>query len=129
MKTVINHTTKLVTAAALTMLLLIPLSSSADVLIGSFNTGTSFDGGGCFSRTFNRGIGVGYRSANVQLSGWSLQYVSSDHHIRRASVRITGVNYNRFTGNVAFTVSGCYYDQNADDDFYWNADYTIEALT
>ena len=129
MKKSIKGIVRMVIATAMSMAVMLPMTAQADNVIGTYSTGSFLDTGGCFSRTFNRGIGTGYRSANVQLSGWSLQYVYSDHHIRNASVYITGVYYNQFTGNLSFTVSGCYYDQNADDDFYWSVNYTVVAQT
>jgi hypothetical protein len=103
--------------------------ANADRIKGSYSTGQHLDGGGCFSQSFSRGIGTGYVSANVQLSGWDLNYKSSDHHIDRVKVRISGVSYNSSTGNVSFTVSGCYDDKNDDDDYYWEVWYTILAQT
>jgi hypothetical protein len=100
-------------------------TAQASTLIGSFNTGTHFDSGGCFGKWFNRGIGVGYRAANVQLAGHDMWYTSSDHHIRRSSMKISNVGYNSVSGNVSFYVSGCFHDQNGDDDLNWRAYYTI----
>ena len=86
------------------------------------------DFGDTFSKVQSVGIGPGYRAVNVQLSGWSLQYASEDHHIRTAAVRISNVQYNASTGNVTFTISGTYRDKNGDDDFNWAVYYTILAL-
>lgn len=102
-----------------------PHTAKADTLVGTFSTGSHLDDGGCASLSFSRGIGTGFVSANVQISGWDLKYTSSDHHITRARVDVSGVSYNRTTGNVAFTVNTCFHDSNLDDDYTWQVSYTI----
>lgn len=116
---------KLIPAVVIAMAALGPMSAQADTLIGTFDTGRIFNSGGCFDRTFNRGIGRGFRTANVQLAGWDLTYRSKDHHITRATVRISNVDYRSSTGNVSFRVTGCYHDKNRDDDFDWQVWYTV----
>ena len=86
------------------------------------------DFGDTFSRVETIGIGTGFRTVNVQLSGWSLRYASDDHNIKTVSVRISNVQYNAATGNVSFLISGAYRDTNGDDDFVWDVQYTILAL-
>lgn len=88
-------------------------------------TGPTFDSGGSFSKTISHGMGAGYADANVQISGWDLNFVHSDHHIDRVKLFITNKYYNRTTGYVTFTIQGAYQDKNYDDDFYWNVQYTI----
>lgn len=124
-----NTTKTIIAVASFIAISMASQDANADRLKGTFSTGRHLDGGGCFSQSFNRGVGTGYISANVQLSGWSLDYYSSDHHIDHAKVQISGVVYNRDTGNVSFTVQGCYDDKNDDDDFYWEVWYTILVQT
>jgi hypothetical protein len=125
MSTSINRLYKRVPVTFLVMALLVPMTSHASTFITTFNTGTFFEDGGCFSRIFNRRIGSGFRAANVQLSGFDMSYTSGDHHIRRSSMKIARVAYDPISGNVAFTVSGCFHDKNGDDDFTWSADISI----
>jgi hypothetical protein len=127
MRLFVNGIQKLVPAAALMMSALVPIAGHASTLIGLYDTGRHFDSGGCFGKWFNRGIGAGYRAANVQLAGHDMYYESSDHHIRRSKMRISHVGYNRSTGNVSFYVSGCFHDKNPTDNIYWRAFYTIVA--
>jgi hypothetical protein len=116
---------KLLPATVVAMAALVPMTGHASTLIGTYSTGTHWDSGGCFGQWFNRGIGPGYRAANVQLTGHDMRYTSSDHHITRSAMRITNVSYNSTTGNVSFKVSGCFHDKNPTDDIYWQAYYTI----
>lgn len=102
-----------------------PLTAKADTLLGTFSTGTILDEGGCSTLSFSRGIGTGFASANVQVSGWDLKYTNSDHHMTRARVDVSNVSYNRSTGNVSFTVNTCFHDDNLDDDYNWQLSYTI----
>lgn len=102
-----------------------PITARADTLVGTFSTGTLLDDGGCATLTINRGIGAGFTSANVQMSGYDLQYTSSDHHMTRARAQISNVVYNRTTGNVSFTVNTCFHDVNLDDDYRWSVSFTI----
>ncbi len=122
-----NGIRKLFLTAFLVMTVMVPLTGQASTLLGTYSTGSNFDSGGCFGRWFNRGIGINYRAANVQLAGHDMRYASSDHNITRSSMRITHVSYNSTTGNVSFYVSGCFHDKNPSDDIYWQAYYTIVA--
>lgn len=102
-----------------------PITAKADTVVGTFSTGTLLDDGGCATASFNRGIGTGFVSANVQMSGYDLQYTDSDHHMTRARAQISNVFYNRATGNVSFTVNTCFHDVNLDDDYRWSVQFTI----
>lgn len=108
---------------------IMPLIANADHLKGTFYTGYFNDSGGSFTRSFNQYVGTGYMSANVQLSGWALDFDSGDHHIDRCQVLISDVTYNKNTGVVSFTVKGAYDDKNDDDNYVWRAWYTILAQT
>jgi hypothetical protein len=128
MRVLMNYVNKLAPTAILIMSALVPMAGHASTLIGDhYSTGVHFDSGGCFGKWFSRGIGPGYKDANVQLAGHDMWYESSDHHIKRSSMRISNVSYNRGTGNVSFFVSGCFHDKNPTDNIYWNAFYTIVA--
>jgi hypothetical protein len=117
--------------AALLVAALVPMTASADQLIGSFVTSTFLSPGGCSSAVINRGIGAGFRSANVQLTGFSMQYTGGGLTTARAQNReaaeIRNVTYSPATGNVSFTVMTCHHDDNRDDDFNWFIRYTVLA--
>jgi hypothetical protein len=120
--------TKIATAACVLALSAIAAApAKADTLIGTFTTGSQLDDGGCATTTFSRGIGTGFTSANVQISGWDLRYTDSDHHITRARAEISNVVYNSATGNVSFTANTCFHDVNLDDDYRWQISFTIVA--
>lgn len=91
-------------------------------------TGRHSEFGDRFSETFKAGIGLGYRCVNVLLAGWEFDYLKKDHHIDRIGIRISKVSYNSATGEVSFTVSGVYADKNYDDDYTWEAWFTITAF-
>jgi hypothetical protein len=69
------------------------------------------------------------RCVNIQLAGWYVDFLISDHNIDTVQVRISNVTPpNPVTGEVTFTISGSFRDKNRDDDFYWEVWYTILAL-
>jgi hypothetical protein len=122
-----NGFRKRVPVTFLVMTLLAPMTSHASMVINRFNTGSIFDPGGCFSQSFSRFIGSNFRNANAQLSGFDMSYRSGDHHIRRSSMRISNVFYDRTAGRISFNVNGCFHYKNTDDDFFWAADIIIVA--
>jgi hypothetical protein len=96
--------------------------------VQSGTTGLRDDFGNFFSADMTAAIGPGFRCVNVQLAGWDLNFLHKDHHLDRIQVRISNVNYNPATGGVSFRVSGFFRDKNGDDDFQWEAFFTILAL-
>jgi hypothetical protein len=92
-------------------------------------TGLHNDFGNSFSETFTISVGPGYRCANIQLAGWYVDFLKGDHHIDTVQVRISNVTPpDPATGQVKFTVSGYFRDQNRDDDFSWEVWYSILSL-
>lgn len=133
-----NTTRAIITIVSFITISMVPLNTNAaDIyagpyfLGGPYTTGSISDGGGYFLRTsqyLNRYIGKGYAIVNVELTGWSFDFKSDDHHIDQIGIYIHNILYNKNTGVVSFSVSGRYNDKNNDDAYNCEVFYKILAL-
>jgi len=92
------------------------------------DSGLRDDFGGSFSTDLTDVIGTGYKCVTVQISGWYVDFASSDHHINTISFRFRNVSYNPTTGAVTWKLDGWYQDKNGDDDYQWRVWWTIFAV-
>ena len=87
---------------------------------GSTPLSYSGSGTGCVSRGVTAG-GPG-TGAYVALTGWNLEYTTSDDHdIESIKAYITGVSET--TANIIFTVTACLSENDNDDSFRASVDW------
>ncbi len=66
-----------------------------------------------------------YDAVTVVLRGWRLRFLNGDHHLRRAQIRISNVQYNWETGKVSWDVRARLADKNNDDPYEWKYQWLI----
>ena len=89
-------------------------------------TGRLMDFGHSFAWSRWIWMGTQYSCFNVQLSGWDLDFLHSDHHIDHIKVRAR--KSGQSGGWVRVTVDGYYRDKNGDDDFYYQVWVTVLGI-
>ncbi len=71
---------------------------------------------------------VGLEAATVLPRGWSLQFTSGDHMVRKAGVAFENILFDPATGTVSWRASAWLSDINFDDPFHWSYAWQIVGL-